>query len=113
MGLAFQIKDDILDVEGDANIVGKAVGKDENLGKATFVSILGLEGARNKAAKLGDRAKGHLDAFGNTAQTLCDTVDFVLHVPIRGRKKIRDKTHGGYPAFRHGQISRRYARLYT
>ena len=79
MGLAFQIKDDILDVEGDANIVGKAVGKDENLGKATFVSILGLEGARNKAAKLGDRAKGHLDAFGNTAQTLCDTVDFVLH----------------------------------
>ena len=79
MGLAFQIKDDILDVEGDAAIVGKAVGKDENLGKATFVSILGLEGARNKAAKLGDRAKGHLDAFGNTAQTLCDTVDFVLH----------------------------------
>ncbi|MDB2438273.1 polyprenyl synthetase family protein [Hellea sp.] len=79
MGLAFQIKDDILDVEGDASIVGKAVGKDENLGKATFVSILGLEGAREKAAKLGDRAKRHLDLFGNTAQTLCDTVDFVLH----------------------------------
>jgi farnesyl diphosphate synthase len=79
MGLAFQIKDDILDVEGDANVVGKAVGKDENLGKATFVSILGLEGARDKAAELGDRAKSHLDPFGNSAQTLCDTVDFVLN----------------------------------
>jgi len=74
MGLAFQIKDDILDVEGDADIVGK----DENLGKATFVSILGLEGAREKAAALGIKAKSHLDPFGKTAQTLCDTVDFVL-----------------------------------
>ena len=79
MGLAFQIKDDILDVEGDASIVGKAVGKDENLGKATFVSILGLEGAREKAAELGIRAKSHLEPFGKKAQTLCDTVDFVLN----------------------------------
>lgn len=79
MGLAFQIKDDILDVEGDAKLVGKAVGKDENLGKATFVSILGLEGARDKAAYLGVRAKSHLEPFGKHAQTLCDTVDFVLH----------------------------------
>jgi len=79
MGLAFQIKDDILDVEGDAKTLGKAVGKDENLGKATFVSILGLEGAREKANILGTRAKRHLEPFGKSAQTLCDTVDFVLH----------------------------------
>ena len=78
MGLAFQIKDDILDVEGDATLVGKAVGKDENLGKATFVSILGLEAARQKAKDLGQRSKRHLESFGKGAQTLCDTVDFVL-----------------------------------
>ena len=79
MGLAFQIKDDILDVEGDAKLLGKAVGKDESLGKVTFVSILGLQGARDKATKLGDRAKSHLEPFGKKAQTLRETVDFVLH----------------------------------
>ncbi|MGJ8562087.1 MAG: polyprenyl synthetase family protein [Alphaproteobacteria bacterium] len=78
LGLAFQITDDILDVEGDAAVVGKAVGKDENLGKATFVSILGLDGAREKAASIGARAKCHLDPFGEKANILCATVDFVL-----------------------------------
>jgi farnesyl diphosphate synthase len=78
MGLAFQIQDDILDVTGDAETVGKAVGKDENLGKATFVSILGLDGARERAATLGQSAKNHLEPWGEAAQTLRDTVDFVL-----------------------------------
>ena len=79
LGLCFQIKDDILDVEGDAALVGKAVGKDEDLDKATFVSILGLEPARDKAAKLGARAKSHLAPYGNDAEILCQTVDFVLN----------------------------------
>ena len=79
MGLAFQIKDDILDVEGDADVVGKAVGKDSDLGKVTFVSILGLEGAREKAAELGERAKSHLTPFGKDADRLCAAVDFVLN----------------------------------
>ena len=78
LGLAFQIRDDILDVEGNAAELGKAVQKDENLGKATFVSILGLEGAKEKAAILGKEAKSHLAGFGNNAKILCETVDFVL-----------------------------------
>ncbi len=79
LGLCFQIKDDILDVEGDAALVGKAVGKDADLDKATFVSILGLEAARDKAAKLGERAKSRLAPYGNDAEILCQTVDFVLN----------------------------------
>lgn len=52
LGLAFQIKDDILDVEGDAKLLGKATGMDEKSNKTTFVSLYGLEGAKKRLAQL-------------------------------------------------------------
>ena len=78
LGLVFQITDDILDVEGDADTVGKAVGKDRDLGKATFVSALGLGAAKAHAEELAERAKGYLATFGAGADTLRACVDFVL-----------------------------------
>jgi len=77
LGLLFQVTDDILDETGDASKVGKAVNKDKNLGKATFVSILGLDGAKNKATILADRAKRRLEPFGERAHILVETVDYV------------------------------------
>ncbi|MFM8991722.1 MAG: polyprenyl synthetase family protein, partial [Alphaproteobacteria bacterium] len=69
-GLAFQMADDLLDVEGDAATLGKATGKDEGRGKATFVSLLGVERAREQAARLADQAAAHLAPFGADADRL-------------------------------------------
>ncbi len=67
VGAAFQIADDILDVEGTAEDVGKATGKDAAAGKATMVSILGLERAKQQADMLAKQAAEHLDSFGDKA----------------------------------------------
>lgn len=78
LGLAFQIADDILDVEGDAATVGKAVGKDESAGKATFVSLLGLDAAKRRAKALVDEACDALSPYGNDAETLRDAARYVI-----------------------------------
>ena len=78
LGQAFQMADDILDVEGDAATLGKAVGKDASAGKATFVSLLGLDEARRRTAELSDWARAALDPYGNEADMLRDLARFVV-----------------------------------
>jgi len=78
LGLAFQIADDILDVQGDAAHTGKRVGKDARAGKATFVSLLGLDGAQARARALASEAQSVLEPYGDAAQALREAARFVI-----------------------------------
>ncbi|MGW8190567.1 polyprenyl synthetase family protein [Sphingomonas hankookensis] len=78
IGLAFQIADDILDVEGDEAAVGKALRKDGEAGKETFLSLLGLDRAREQARRLVDQSIEHLRDFGPEADLLRAIARYVL-----------------------------------
>lgn len=79
IGRAFQIADDLLDVEGDAGTVGKAVGKDAAAGKATLVDLMGISGARAELDRLVGEAEAALSPFGSKATLLVEAARFIAY----------------------------------
>ncbi|MEQ1510271.1 MAG: farnesyl diphosphate synthase [Sphingopyxis sp.] len=78
IGLAFQIADDLIDAQGNADLAGKAVGKDAGKGKETFVSLMGAERARDQALALSRQAINHLSCYGGEADLLRAIAHYVV-----------------------------------
>ncbi len=81
IGIAFQIKDDILDVEGETHVIGKPAGADQRLDKATYPKLFGLEESRRRCAELLDGALGNLETFGDDAAPLEWLARFIVERP--------------------------------
>jgi geranylgeranyl pyrophosphate synthase len=82
LGLAFQIQDDILDIEGDTNETGKNTGKDHNRNKPTYPSVMGMPAAKDRASELFERARSNLTPFGEGGGPLLWMADY-----IEGRRR--------------------------
>lgn len=78
IGLAFQIQDDILDIEGDSKLAGKALQKDADAGKATFVSLLGIGQAKLEAKSLVKCAENALLPYGKRAEPMRQVAQFII-----------------------------------
>ena len=78
IGIAFQIKDDILDVEGETDVIGKEAGADERLGKATYPGLLGVDASRRRCNDLLQSALEKLDDFADAAEPLRWLARFIV-----------------------------------
>lgn len=78
IGIAFQIKDDVLDVEGETLVIGKPAGSDERLGKATYPALFGIDKSRQRCDELLNGALQHLDTFGDDAVPLQWLARFIV-----------------------------------
>ena len=79
LGQAFQLADDLLDVEGDAAVLGKATAKDAEAGKATLIGLIGIEEARTRLRELEEKARSALGPFGHDAEILAEAAAFVAN----------------------------------
>jgi geranylgeranyl diphosphate synthase type II len=77
VGMAFQVIDDLLDIAGDAQMVGKAVGKDDRAGKLTYPSIVGTKAAHEKVVLLSDQARAALGPLGRRGQKLTELAELL------------------------------------
>jgi geranylgeranyl diphosphate synthase type II len=78
MGLAFQIVDDVLDVKGDAEILGKPVGSDQEKNKMTYPALYGIDESMKKAKELIDRAIAALEPFGEEGEPLREIARYII-----------------------------------
>ena len=76
-GIAFQILDDILDIEGDAGLMGKTLGKDEDEGKCNYASVHGMDAAKAELHRLTEKAKKAIEAYGSAASFFTDLADML------------------------------------
>ena len=114
LGLAFQIQDDLLDIQGTTEELGKTAGKDVEQGKATFVSLLGRKRAREQALMLATQASEHLDIFEEKPTLLDDWPTSWSNAAIDGKSR-EHRVEADKPSntsFGYGENARGHSRFF-